>query len=282
MKQKTNLLLTVLISFSLVTPVHAIFGAGDVVTDPGSYSYYAEQINELKKQYDQAKELIDTAYKQVDAANKIKNQVYDAATTIMNANDVVKNTVDGLDVKRESKLKRLFDLRKSRGADTIWDIKDSGDMLHDVYVDVAEIDPSEYDSASAAKRKAYKRKALDAVYLSIMSDDKDINKRENDRKKRVDKIINDMNRASTVVDNQKLQTLLLAELLDVTKEIKEMIHTLAMADAIMKYKGTKFEEKSSSKTVTPKKTIKSMAKDAERAGYTPENVWGGNLPNSGK
>lgn len=42
------------------------------------------------------------------------------------------------------------------------------------------------------------------------------------------------------------------------------------------------KEEQSSSWKKPKKTIKSMAKEAEEAGYTSENIWGGNLPNSGR
>ena len=73
--------LYVLLGFSLLAPVNsfALFGQGDVVTDPGAYSYFVEQIEKAEAQFqkmvEQVKvhtEVLSVAQKQYEEIIKVK------------------------------------------------------------------------------------------------------------------------------------------------------------------------------------------------------------------
>lgn len=70
-----------------INSAFAIFGVGDVVSDPGSYAYYAEQISVATEQVTELENMVNTAEDTLDSIDDMKKSVektYDSVTGIYN------------------------------------------------------------------------------------------------------------------------------------------------------------------------------------------------------
>ena len=96
MKNKFILIVTIFILFG--TKSFAIFGAGDIVSDPTSYTYYAKEIKTMNDQ-------LTTALDTLDQMDKV-NGAIDKANSIL-------NETGGKILNPQKKIQGLFDSMKS-------------------------------------------------------------------------------------------------------------------------------------------------------------------------
>ena len=61
-----------IITVCLIASNAAAFGVGGVVTDPGSYTYYVEQIKVATEELENLKEQLDTAKSVLDETQKMR------------------------------------------------------------------------------------------------------------------------------------------------------------------------------------------------------------------
>lgn len=80
----------------LSTNAFAIFGMGDIVADPTSYTYYVQQIKQATKQYEELKKQLETAEEMLDETVDMKNQLvgaYDHATGMVEKIKMIQDNI---------------------------------------------------------------------------------------------------------------------------------------------------------------------------------------------
>ena len=69
MKKLKILLLSA--SMTMACHTYAVFGVGDIVSDPGSYGYYVEQLKSMATQVEQFTSITDKAQEVLDDSHEI-------------------------------------------------------------------------------------------------------------------------------------------------------------------------------------------------------------------
>ncbi|WP_324171110.1 hypothetical protein [Sulfurimonas sp.] len=107
---KKSILLTILLNINLF----GVGGAGDIVSDPGSYAYYMQQITQVTKQID----LITT---QIKTLGGIRTVIDETKKNIYNAKDNLENVMGNMlesmetltDAMRNTEIKSLWSIKRS-------------------------------------------------------------------------------------------------------------------------------------------------------------------------
>ena len=85
-----KLILTVLTLVAMVDPAFAIFGVGDVVSDPMSYTYYVEQIKMMTDELAAAQDRLDSLNGIKDQTDQMRRQLIGTYNTAIGAIERIK------------------------------------------------------------------------------------------------------------------------------------------------------------------------------------------------
>jgi len=107
---KKSILLTILLNINL----YGVMGVGDIVSDPSSYAYYVEQIEQMSK-------TMDLITSQIKTLGGIRTAVDDTKRTIYNAKDNLENVMGNL----KNSMKNLTDAMSNVEVKSLWSLKRS-------------------------------------------------------------------------------------------------------------------------------------------------------------
>lgn len=111
---KTIIRKIIVVLMSLQLSLYAVVGVGDVVTDPGSYSYYMQQIAQVTKS-------IDLMTTQIKTLGGIRTAVDDTKRKIYNTKDNLENVMKNL----KGSMVALTDAMSNAEVKSLWSIKRS-------------------------------------------------------------------------------------------------------------------------------------------------------------
>lgn len=237
-----NKLLAAALSLSIVSPSHAIFGVGDIVADPGSYVYYAEQITQMAQQVstmadvlETAKDTYDTAQDTYDGVRSMADDVtgvYDNALGLIESTGVFKEVTDQLPSGLQNKYYKL----NKYNDDPAKAFKEMADYLASNYKDPlsADYDPVKYDMF----RFITEQQAAETV-LKTSAQRLDGLK---PRVETIDELANKIDSTENIKDSADLQNRFLAEILIVITEMNDTLQQMAQLEAFNKYRGAEVAE----------------------------------------
>ena len=94
----------------------ALFGVGDIVSDPTSYTYYAQQIKAMNDQLKSALDQLDQLNKVNDAMDKANDLIFNAGERIYNPATQIQNLVRDIE-RTQSRFESLAEKAQNLGAE---------------------------------------------------------------------------------------------------------------------------------------------------------------------
>lgn len=105
-----------LITIFITKDLFALFGAGDIVSDPTSYTYYAKEIKAMNDQIKTALDQLEQINKANEALNKANDLIFNAGERIYNPTKQIKNLVRNVQ-QIQSRFKSVAERAKNMGAE---------------------------------------------------------------------------------------------------------------------------------------------------------------------
>lgn len=217
-------------------PVFALFGVGDIVSDPGSYSYYVEQIKKATEQLNQLEEQVETLGGIQTTADQISRDVrgsYNRGASL---------------VYRVKRLKKILDAKPStlQGQALKWInlAQDGLDIGGDGFVSAHQILDANFKDPRLAHRNYEIMRDLDKRYQtrqwslknSITKSD-ELLRQMPDRLKEIEDLTEQIDQTVNLKDAQDLTNRFLAEILTILTEQLALASHIAESQAVLNYQG---------------------------------------------
>ena len=107
----------IVLVFLLTTKnLFALFGMGDIVSDPTSYTYYASQIKAMNDQIKSALDQLDQLNKVNQAMDKANDLIFNAGERIYNPSRQIQNLIRNVE-RTQSRFENLAERVKNMGAE---------------------------------------------------------------------------------------------------------------------------------------------------------------------
>lgn len=230
--------------FQLTLPAYALLGVGDVVSDPGSYSYYVQQIEQAAQQLqqlkDQLKEIQEAKQVAMDTAESVKGVYYHAKGTVAWFEDLAD----------ELKNRPLDTVERVTGIDMEEEARSFSTIFEDNYSDVRYNnvdwlrDLGKFDLANKSEKQRQKIKEL--IHQEALKNELDT----------ADKILDDLpaefkniktlaykiDTTQNMKSSQDLTNTLLAQMSSIMIKMLDLMAKTAKAEGIILYGGFNAEE----------------------------------------
>jgi hypothetical protein len=208
-----------------------------VVTDPGSYAYYADQLAQavefIEKQTETISQLKDLAKLADNTANGVTSLASDVIGTYNNAIDLIDATENLIDTTEELPTELQNDYYKKIGEaeKNLAAFEKMEKFLDDKYRDPlsADYDPVRFDLFRFLLEK-------DTTETILKTSANNLAKTK-DRVETIDSLAKKIDSTENIKDSQDLNNRLMSEILIVLTEMNDTFQQLAQLEAFGKYKG---------------------------------------------
>jgi len=237
MHGKRILLTALLLTIAIADQSFALFGAGDIVSDPMSYTYYVEQIKMMTEEIEAAQERLESLNGIKDQADQMRRQLIGTYNTALGAMDRVKKIQEKV-TSRSTSLK---------GYAQSWeDLQDLIDDSEDGYIDARKLidvtfkDPrlKDYDSeAEVDKREQARQLAIrDAIVeAEELLDDMPA------QYQKIEDLISQIDTTENVKHAMDLNNRILVEILEALLDLVKFTTHFGQAQAMQNYNGVSDE-----------------------------------------
>ena len=211
------------------------FGFGGVVTDPGSYSYYAEQITAAGEQLNKTTDILNKAKEQVNKLQNVDNSIKAAGSQMKGHYDRAKGLVDKVKGVKE-KLERTPTTLQGQVAK--WknlQFVDPEKALSDYFTDPRAKNADVYkalDRKYEVRQMALKNSIVNAENLLQASPD---------RLKAIEELSKQIDETENIKDATDLNNRILVEMWTATEEIKMLLAHLVEAQGLLNFSGVSKE-----------------------------------------
>lgn len=241
MKSKLRTL-SMAITLTMAPNAFAVFGVGDIVADPGSYVYYAEQIAQMTEQVTALNDMLDNAEKALELSKSMENGVssmagdvigvYNNALDLIDATGALKETTEDL----PSSLQNQYFKEIAKSDDSLRAFERMEKFLASNYRDPlsADYDPEKYDLF----RFIVEQQAAETVLKTSAQRLDNLEPRV----KTIDELANKIDSTENIKDSADLQNRFLAEILIVITEMNDTLQQVAQLETISQFKGYKSTE----------------------------------------
>lgn len=255
-----------------VPSAFAILGLGDIVSDPGSYGYYVQQIKEAQK-------AVSEAQKQVETLGGIKTTADQAKRAVMGNYNRAMGLVNDLQ-RLEKKLASTP--TTIQGSAKKWlSLGDAGlEIGEDGFYAVGKILDTHWIDPRDLKKNAERLKHLDQIYQvkqaslrgNIEASD-EILRTMPERLKKIAGLADQIDHTENIKDAQDLTNRFLAEILKVLAEMSAIAAKIGESYALMNYQGVS--------EATMQQRMQSQgggqregwaARELKKEGYDPEHM----------
>jgi hypothetical protein len=231
--------ISALLAVSLALPApsaFAILGMGDIVSDPGSYGYYVQQISEAQKAVSEAQKQVETLGGIKTIADKAQRAVvgnYNRAMGLVSDLQRLQKRIESTPTTIQGAAKKWLSL----GNDGL-EIGEDGFVAVGKLLDTHWIDPR--DISKSAERL----KKLDQIYQvkqaslrgNIESSD-EILRTMPQRLKTIEGLAEQIDHTENIKDAQDLSNRFLAEILKILSEMTAIAAKIGESYALLNYQG---------------------------------------------
>jgi hypothetical protein len=248
---RLKVLALALIAFAVFTPrtLYAVIGTDNIVTDPPSYTYYVQQIEQATEMLQRMQQEVETLGGLKTATDDVKRQVYrvqDAFRNAMNnyiqASESLANSVANTPERIDKLFSTDRDSITTSSSDGGIFYEDTAAFLDDVYLASGTMDAAKFLHINDDRLRRYVRKDLTRLaWKKLLYNQDEFNKRQDNRLKRVKEMMKHINESIdgddtvTVIAMQVNIATLLGELVQTQTELLELQRSLATAQALEKY-----------------------------------------------
>jgi hypothetical protein len=238
-----------LIAFiALPRSLYAVLGIGDTVTDPGSYLYYIQQIEQMTKMLNMMQQEVETLGGIKTATDDVKRQLYKVQDEFIGAmNNYIQASISlqGSINNTPETIDKLFstdrDSITTNPTDTGIFYEDTAAFLDDIFLASDTMPIAEFFHIEDDRLRRYVRKDLSRLaWKRLLYDQDEFKKRQNDRAKRVQDLLEHVSNVSgddgaTMISMQVNIATLLGELVQTQTELLELQKAVAIAQGLEKY-----------------------------------------------
>ena len=210
------------------------FGMG-VVTDPGSYAYYAEQVTALGKQLEKATTMISKAEENIESVNKVKTEVSGVGDQLKGSYDRANGLVGQIKGVRDklenspTTIQGQYDKWKDLGF--VDPQKSLEEFFKDPRADNADVYQA-LDRKHEVQQTALKNSIINAENLLQAAPD---------RLKKIEDLAAMIDQTKNVKDATDLTNRLLVEMLLAVEDLKMLVAYLGEAQGLLNYSGVSKE-----------------------------------------
>jgi len=245
--KSTRITLFIISFFITTSTAHSVAGIGDLVSDPGSYSYYVDQIYKMEQQIDQAMKAYEKQILGIEKLKQMKNRL-----------EGQYNRVAGLPARMEKRIKSLEYTTKykinalSKDAEYFSSNQDKlykGEKLDDweqVNLDIDRIWGKTDPSASAEKKErqaAIQKAAAQRLSRNSLQVAATLLKGMENRTKEIDRLSNEIGGKKSLSEHVALSNRLLLEIIYGQKDMLRVFASMAQASAAKDYTGSESLER---------------------------------------
>lgn len=276
MKKALSLLLVVALAMPAPS-AFAILGAGDIVSDPTSYTYYAAEIAAIQKQVVEAQKQVETLGGIKTIADKAQRAVvgnYNRGKAIVGDLQRIRKKLEATPTTLQGIAKKWLTLGNSG-----LEIGEDGFIAVGKILDTTWIDPRDL------KRNVERLKKLDQIYQvkqaslrgNIEASD-EILRAMPERLKKIEDLAEQIDQTDNIKDAMDLNNRFQAEILKVLVEMTGIAAKIGESYALLNYQG--MSETTSQQRAQPPSGGSSgqqegwAARDLRKKGYDPENMTG--------
>lgn len=223
-----KVLLTVAIYISCLPSSYALFGVGDVVSDPGSYAYYIEQIEAMTQQLEKAEEVINVSEAIDDGVQSVAGDLvgsYNRTVGLIEAMDKLVKTAEELPVELEDELYKQLGQSEEEYSDF---------ELMEKYLDEKFKDPlsPDYDPI---KHDFYLSQLLKKSAKTLLKSVAENLGKTTPRVKNLAELGAEIDNTANIKDSQDLTNRYLAEILNVITELNTTFQQFMQIKAFVEY-----------------------------------------------
>ena len=223
----------------LIWPVNifAFLGVGDIVSDPGSYAYYVEQIKVATDELKNLKEQLETAKSALDETKKMRSLLEGTYNYAKNTIEDLQNFRDTLSSDPSAMLdyaEDFLDMEISDGEDWI----SAEDLVKSIFSDPREKAQDQIERLKSLSKKFFVRqKNLEQAITKAEDVHRNLPKKY-EKIQEIAKKIDETESAKAALD---LNNQLLAEILVAVTDLTNLMAYIGEAQAIVNYAGTDAE-----------------------------------------
>lgn len=259
-----------------VPSAFAILGMGDIVSDPGSYGYYVQQIKEAQK-------AVSEAQKQVDTLGGIKTIADKTQRAVMGNYNRGKGLVT--DLQRLQKKLEATPTTIQGSAKKWLSLGDAGlEIGEDGFYAVGKVLDTNWIDPRDLKKNVERLKKLDQIYQvkqaslrgNIEASD-EILRTMPQRLKTIEGLVEQIDQTENIKDAQDLSNRFLAEILKVLAEMSAIAAKIGESYALMNYQGVSeatMQQRMQTQSGGSGSTEGWAARDLRKKGYDPQNMTG--------
>lgn len=236
---------------TIVTLVAGLLGVKllygpDVVTDPVSYTYYVQQINQTTQMIQNMQQQIQTLGGIKTAVDDMKRQVYTVQDSVTNALNGLQNATNGLFdsmAQVDDRVDEIFSMERDsistvEGDSTGIYYRSTAELIDDIFVATGTMPIAEFLHINDEKlRKGIKKEMAQFAWHRLITDQDDFRKRQKERIERTTAAFNDILSSTDMVNSQKSTASLIQELVMIQSEMLQLMKDAIVAYAYAQYKG---------------------------------------------
>jgi carbon monoxide dehydrogenase subunit G len=248
--------LALIVFIALPRSLYAVLGIGDTVTDPGSYLYYIQQIEQMTEMLNKTQQQVETLGGIKTVTDDVKRQLYrvhdqfvGAIETYKRANESLTNAVNNT----PNTIDKLFSIDRDSITTSPNDggvfYKETAELIDDMFKATETMPVAEFLHINDEKLRGNIRKDLSQLaWKKFFTDMNASLTRSNDRQARVTKSMVKVaelaksDESISVAEMQVQIATLLAELIQLQSEMLQLQRDLAYAQALEKYEGVDFDK----------------------------------------
>lgn len=234
--------------FAIALAPSLAFSFGGVVTDPGSYSYYATQIEQaieqLKVAEDQLKTATDTYESVTSIDERLSGNLQRAQRSLESISDLKESSIKDTRKSIQYAKKALDDLA------SVSDYKEEVEgQIDDVFKDDTKGWVSVEAQKKASRQKAYKQAVIDAEVAQGKADL---------QLEHLEELASSANSSDTMKDAQDVTNAILLKMLENQSELIKLMGNISKNIALAKYDGSEKPEETKAPDLTPPSNTKKV------------------------
>ncbi len=256
----------------LLLPGYAfgIGGVGDIVSDPGSYSYYVEQIKVATQELDNLKEQLKTAESALDETKKMRGLLEGTYSHAKGTIDDLKRIQSDIKNNPSSMMKyaeKFLDAESQEGEEWI----NAEDIIGEVFTDPRKTDDQIERLKELNNKFHLRQKTLEQAIIEAEKTYQSMPKKY----AQIENIAGKIDQAKSVKESMDINNQLLTEILRAITDLMSLTARIGEAQVIVNYVGstdseTKEYKKDLDKNKSPSKLNYTVHDDQlEDAGINP-------------
>lgn len=220
--------------------------ATEVVTDPISYTYFVEQINQVTTLIKNAQEQVKTLGGVKTAIDDVKRQVYTVQDAVMGAMEDFASASQGL-FDEINNMDETTDQIFSMDRDSISTVqgdqsgifyRSTAELIDDFFVATGTMPIAEFLELNDEKlRKNVKKDMAQYAWQRLIKDQDKFAERRKEQQERTAKVFEEIKKSTDMVNMQKSTAALLQELIMIQTEMLQLQKYAIVAYAYGQYKG---------------------------------------------